>query len=65
MGINRNNAKIASMMEGFGVAVLISALADICLYRYIEKTCQGHAELSLKIEEQRGFILDIVPKSAR
>jgi hypothetical protein len=30
--------------------VLISALADICLRRYIEKTCQGHEELSLKIQ---------------
>ncbi len=30
--------------------VLISALADICLLRYIEKTCQGHEELSLKIQ---------------
>jgi len=30
--------------------VLISALADICLRRYIEKTCQGHGELSLKIQ---------------
>jgi hypothetical protein len=29
---------------------LISALADICLRRYIEKTCQGHGELSLKIQ---------------
>ena len=32
--------------------MLISALADICLrrWRYIEKTCQGHGELSLKIQ---------------
>jgi len=30
--------------------VLISALADIYLRRYIEKTCQGHEELSLKIQ---------------
>jgi hypothetical protein len=30
--------------------VLIRALADICLRRYIEKTCQGHGELSLKIQ---------------
>jgi len=30
---------------------LISALADICLRRYIEKTCQGHGELSLKIDK--------------
>ncbi|MCD4764225.1 MAG: hypothetical protein K8R28_09435 [Desulfobacterales bacterium] len=29
---------------------MISALADICLRRYIEKTCQGHRELSLKIQ---------------
>jgi hypothetical protein len=35
---------------GFG-HVLISALADICLRRYIEKTCQGHGELSLKIKK--------------
>jgi hypothetical protein len=32
--------------------VLIAALADICLRRYIEKTCQGHGELSLKIQFQ-------------
>ncbi len=30
--------------------VLISILADIFLHRYIEKTCQGHEELSLKIQ---------------
>ncbi|RLC26323.1 MAG: hypothetical protein DRH21_02420 [Deltaproteobacteria bacterium] len=29
---------------------MISALADICLRRYIEKTCQGHGEMSLKIQ---------------
>ena len=30
---------------------MISALAAICLRRYIEKTCQGHGELSLKIDK--------------
>ena len=35
--------------------VLISALAEIFLHRYIKKICQGHGELSLKIEEQGGL----------
>ena len=30
--------------------VLISALADTCLRRYIEKTYQGHGELIVKIQ---------------
>jgi len=55
----------AKQLDRVRCRVLISALADICLSRYIEKICQGHGELSLKIEEQRSFILNIVPKSAR
>jgi hypothetical protein len=41
--------------------VLISALADICLRRYIKKTCQGYGELSLKIEEQGVSFLTLFP----
>ncbi len=39
--------------------VLISALADICLRRYIEKTCQGHGELSLKIQFRNSNVREL------
>jgi hypothetical protein len=39
--------------------VLISALADICLRRYIEKTCQGHGELSLKIQFRNSKVREL------